>query len=94
VGGINRPFLVLLVEWFVTHLQGPDHIHGLLGGLDRDEVHSEGGNKIIPGAIVDSVSLKDSILPISGPFSYGCSHFEVGQGDNNLLGVITVKVTV
>jgi hypothetical protein len=82
------------MEWFVTHLQGSDHVHGLLGSLDRNEMCSKGGDKVVPGAVVDSIRLKGSVLPILGPFSCGHSHFEVGKGGSDLLGVVTVKVIV
>jgi hypothetical protein len=82
------------VEWFVTHLQGSDHIYGLLGGLYGDEVCSKSSDEVVPSTIVDLISGEGSILPILGPFSYGHSHLKVGQGSGNLLRVITVEVAV
>ena len=86
--------MVPLVKWFVTHLQGPDHIHGLLGSLHRDEVCSKSSNEVIPGAVVYSISGEGSVLPVSGPFSCRRSYFKVGQGSGDFLGVITIEVAV
>jgi hypothetical protein len=86
--------LVPFVKQFVTHLQGPNHIHGLLGSLYRDKVCSKSGDEVVPGAVVNSVGRKGSILPVLGPFSCGRSYFEMGQGGGDFLRVATIEVAV
>jgi hypothetical protein len=77
------------MEQFVAHFQGPDYIYGLLGSLYGNKVCSKGGNEVVPGAIVYSVSGEGS-----GPFSHGHPHFEVGQGSGNFLRVATIEVAI
>ena len=53
---------------------------------------SESSDEVVPGAVVYSVSGEGSILSVSGPFSCGHSHLEVGQGGSDFLRVVTVDV--